>query len=426
MSYGHKIFYYFLRLAGIVLALGIAVFVWSGGPAATLSYFVLRPVNAVVVVFCVFLVAYFTDFSSFQFSIRGNALIKLGSLALKVAIMMVTASFAEFLLVFRNHMGRLIYLYFGIGLLVLFHLISLMPQRKPSLLATFQPEIAGLLTDLLAGRAQVFPLSDVKFDPVSPPERYTVVYDLRRMTQGEFTELIRIKLRGAQIRDVITFVESQLGRISLSFADPRWLLQSLQSINQVDRRVSDFFCYALSLILLLVLFPVALLAALLQQLESPGPLLYRQERLGLHGQPFTLLKFRTMVPDAEAETPRFSSRRDSRVTRIGRLMRRFRLDEVPQLFNILRREMLLIGPRPEREIFVRQLEKAIPFYRLRLEVKPGVTGWAQVSMLYAGDDVNEHSVKLEYDLYYIKNRWLLLDLFILLKTVKTAIWGRGV
>ncbi len=160
-------------------------------------------------------------------------------------------------------------------------------------------------------------------------------------------------------------------------------------------------------------------------MDSPGPVLYRQQRVGLHGEPFTLLKFRSMTNDAEqGGNPLWASQQDPRITRVGSLIRPMRIDELPQLINVLRGEMSMIGPRPERPHFVEQLARVIPLYGERSYVKPGITGWAQVNYPY-GASVEDARQKLSYDLYYVKNRSLLLDLLILLATVRVILFREG-
>ena len=192
-------------------------------------------------------------------------------------------------------------------------------------------------------------------------------------------------------------------------------------VDAVVQRITDI---VLSLLLLVITLPLMLLTVALIRLDSPGPVLYRQERLGLRGRVFTLLKFRSMRPDAEARGPVWAEQRDPRVTRIGSFIRLTRIDELPQLFNVLRGEMSFIGPRPERPHFVAQLEQALPFYRDRALVKPGLTGWAQVNYPY-GASVEDARAKLSYDLYYVKHRTLLLDLLILVATVRVVLFQRG-
>jgi lipopolysaccharide/colanic/teichoic acid biosynthesis glycosyltransferase len=194
--------------------------------------------------------------------------------------------------------------------------------------------------------------------------------------------------------------------------------------GRLDAAVQRAADIVLSLTLLVFTLPLMLLTAVLIRLDSPGPVLYRQERVGLHGRPFTLLKFRSMRTDAEARGPVWAAQSDPRVTRVGAFIRLVRIDELPQLLNVLRGQMSFIGPRPERPHFVAQLEQALPFYRDRALVKPGLTGWAQVNYPY-GASVEDARAKLSYDLYYVKHRSLLLDLLILVATVRVVLFQRG-
>jgi exopolysaccharide biosynthesis polyprenyl glycosylphosphotransferase len=181
----------------------------------------------------------------------------------------------------------------------------------------------------------------------------------------------------------------------------------------------------LSSLMVLVASPVILLIMVLIKLDSKGPIFHKQERVGREGRVFSLWKFRSMIENAEQETgPVWSAVGDKRVTRAGKILRRYRLDELPQLFNVLRGDMSLVGPRPERPHFVTELAESIPFYQLRHVVNPGVTGWAQVNYMYASSI--EHTVeKLQYDLFYIKNMSLFLDFIILFETLKTVLMRRG-
>jgi exopolysaccharide biosynthesis polyprenyl glycosylphosphotransferase len=171
--------------------------------------------------------------------------------------------------------------------------------------------------------------------------------------------------------------------------------------------------------------PIVLLTALAVRLSSAGPVLYRQVRVGMNGVPFTLYKFRSMRADAEAQTGAvWASKDDPRVTRVGRIIRKLRFDELPQLFNTLKGDMSIVGPRPERPEFVQELTKKIPYYRQRHCVRPGITGWAQINFKY-GDTLEDTMTKLEYDLYYIKNMSLSLDTYIIFHTVKAMLLSRG-
>ena len=187
------------------------------------------------------------------------------------------------------------------------------------------------------------------------------------------------------------------------------------------RRILDV---AFSLALLLFTLPLTLLLACLVRLDSPGPAFYRQERAGLHGSSFQLLKFRSMRADAEAAGLSWATQADPRVTRLGRIMRLTRMDELPQLLNVLAGSMSLVGPRPERPCFVTQLAVQIPHFRERTRVKPGITGWAQVNYPY-GASVEDAREKLAYDLYYLRHRSLALDLRILLATVRVVVMQAG-
>ncbi len=238
--------------------------------------------------------------------------------------------------------------------------------------------------------------------------------------------LLDCKLRGVPVFDEASFCEQQLGRIDLDSLCAERLLFADGFPNSVAsnfaKRFLDIFA---SFVLLVLTLPLMLLTALLIRLESPGPVLYRQQRVGLHGRTFTLFKFRSMTLDAEAGgRPRWALQRDPRVTRVGRLIRPLRIDELPQLFNVLRGEMSMIGPRPERPHFVEQLARVIPFYQERSYVKPGITGWAQINYPY-GASVEDAREKLSYDLYYAKNRSLLLDLFILFATIRVILLREG-
>lgn len=237
--------------------------------------------------------------------------------------------------------------------------------------------------------------------------------------------LLKLKLRdGVAVEESDPFYERLTGKIGgerlrpsqLVFADTsRWV-----RFYKRTRRPLDV---AMSLVGLVLSSLLMLLTALAVKLDSPGPVFYSQERVGLHNVPFRILKFRSMRTDAEANGPVWAGEGDSRVTRLGRVIRKLRIDELPQLFNILRGEMSLIGPRPERPVFVEQLEQRIPYYSERHLVKPGLTGWAQVCYPY-GASFEDAREKHQYDLYYIKNQSPMLDAIILLETVRLVLFGR--
>ena len=230
--------------------------------------------------------------------------------------------------------------------------------------------------------------------------------------------------QGVALATEAQFWERCLKRVDVGSVDAAWIA----GLQAPRRRFSDLLSrtgdIAISLAFLLFTLPLMLLVALLVRLSGPGPVLYRQERVGLGGHSFTLLKFRSMRVDAELRGPAWATQRDPRVTRVGLFLRRTRIDELPQLINVLQGAMSFIGPRPERPHFVEQLAEAIPHYRERARVKPGLTGWAQVNFPY-GASVEDARVKLSYDLYYVKHRGVLLDLAILFSTVRVILFQEG-
>jgi len=239
-------------------------------------------------------------------------------------------------------------------------------------------------------------------------------------------EMLICAQRGLHVTDLSSFFEREAGMVSLSVADPSWLVFSGGFDHSLPRRLSKrFFDIVAALSLLLVSWPVMLVVALCVKLESPGPVLYRQMRVGELGEEFELVKFRSMRTDAEADgVARWASAQDDRSTRVGRFMRKTRLDELPQLFNVLRGEMSFVGPRPERPQFVSMLAQQVRYYNVRHSIKPGLTGWAQVRYPY-GASVVDAEEKLKFDLFYVKNHGLLLDLLILLQTIEVVLFQRG-
>jgi exopolysaccharide biosynthesis polyprenyl glycosylphosphotransferase len=253
-----------------------------------------------------------------------------------------------------------------------------------------------------------------------------VAFDYKDNTEL-FKEAIDAAQFGISVVPMSLVYESTTGRIPVEHIVDQWYI-ALQSERVFSplylfwRKVLDLGCGLCGLLLLCLMLPII---ALLIYMDSPGPIFYSQERLGLHGKPFRIFKFRSMRIDAENEGQAvWATEYDPRITRIGRLLRTTHLDEFPQLLNILRGDMSLIGPRPERALFIAELEKTIPFYSYRLAVKPGLTGWAQVKYRYCRTD-NDALIKLQYDLYYIKHQSFMLDIFIILKTVLEVLSLRG-
>jgi len=239
--------------------------------------------------------------------------------------------------------------------------------------------------------------------------------------------LLRLRLNGnVFIDECSSFYERVAKKVNLDMLRPSWLIFSEYSRNtHLKLAFRDFVHRLLALVGLIVSMPIALLTAFLIKIESPGPIFYKQERVGKNDRTFVVIKFRSMRADAEANgMPVWSSVDDERVTLVGKVIRKIRIDEIPQFWNILKGEMKFVGPRPERPHFVKELGEKIPFYEHRHLVAPGLTGWAQVKYPY-GSSLEDARQKLEYDLYYIKNQTLTLDLLIVLETFKIIILGRG-
>lgn len=262
-------------------------------------------------------------------------------------------------------------------------------------------------------------------------ERYgieEIVVAIRERRGGglPITELLECKLAGIQILDLPAFFERQTGILPLESINASWLIFSEGFHGGTARDVvKRLFDLTVSALLLVLTLPITLVTALAIKLESKGPVFYTQERVGQFGRPFTIFKFRSMYIDAEKDgRPQWARQNDDRTTRVGRIIRRTRIDELPQLINVLLGQMSFVGPRPERPYFVEELAAQIPYYHTRHSLKPGITGWAQVRFSY-GASVEDAIGKLQYDLYYVKNHSLFLDLMILLQTAQVVVLGKG-
>ena len=240
-------------------------------------------------------------------------------------------------------------------------------------------------------------------------------------------DLLRVKTAGVDVSEISSFLERETGRVDLDSLNPSWLIFS--DGFSAGRRLSSAgkrsFDVAVSALILLIFGPIILLTALIVKLESRGPAFFRQKRVGLYGQGFEILKLRSMREDAEVGGKAvWAQKDDPRVTRVGAIIRKLRIDELPQAWTVLKGEMSFVGPRPERPQFVTDLEARLPYYAERHVVKPGITGWAQINFPY-GASVEDARQKLEYDLYYAKNYTPFLDLLILLQTVRVVLWPDG-
>lgn len=239
-------------------------------------------------------------------------------------------------------------------------------------------------------------------------------------------DLLRIKTKGVHVNDFSSFIERETGRVDLDTINPSWLIFSdgFSSGRMFSSAVKRVFDITASVILLALTFPIIVLFVLLVKRDSKGPAFFRQTRVGLFGEPFTVIKLRSMRTDAEKDGAKWAEENDPRITRLGRFIRKVRIDELPQTWSVLKGQMSFVGPRPEVPSFAESLEEEIPFYGERHMVKPGITGWAQINYPY-GASVEDSRCKLEYDLYYAKNYTPFLDFVILLQTLRVILWPEG-
>lgn len=260
-------------------------------------------------------------------------------------------------------------------------------------------------------------------------EEIVIACDQRRGTLP-LEALFDCKLRGIEVTDLLDFMERETGQIVVNLMYPSWVIYSngFSTQNYLRDSIDYFVNAALALVVLLLTWPFMLLTAALIYIDdgfkTGTSVLYKQERVGINGKLFQIMKFRSMRPDAEIDGAKWASKNDDRVTRIGQFIRKYRIDELPQLFNVFKGEMAFIGPRPERPEFVEQLVREIPYYNQRHNVKPGLAGWAQLNYPY-GSSVSDSMEKLKFDLYYVKHQSLLLDLLILIRTTEVVLFGRG-
>lgn len=257
-------------------------------------------------------------------------------------------------------------------------------------------------------------------------DEIVVALSERRGGSMPLRELLDCKLQGVKVVDIATHFERTLGQIRLESLSAGWLIFGdgfgTGWFRAFIKRVFDIVC---AIILIVLALPVMLITAFLIVLEDGFPILYFQERVGQNGRLFNVVKFRSMRTDAEKDgKPRWAAAKDDRVTRVGRVIRKLRIDELPQLFSVLAGAMSMVGPRPERPFFVDKLTQEIPYYAIRHSVKPGVTGWAQVRYQY-GSSVEDAAEKLQYDLYYVKNHSLLLDIVVMFETIGVVVMRKG-
>ncbi|MEW6983629.1 TIGR03013 family XrtA/PEP-CTERM system glycosyltransferase [Colwelliaceae bacterium 6471] len=241
-------------------------------------------------------------------------------------------------------------------------------------------------------------------------------------------ELFACKIRGVEVTEILDFIERETGQIAVNLIYPSWVIYSngFASSNHLRNTLDWIFNASMAFFLFLFTWPIMLITVILVKLDEglSAPIFYFQERVGLDGQAFNIIKFRSMRLDAEKDGAQMAQKNDDRTTKIGKFIRKYRIDELPQIYNVMRGDMGFVGPRPERPEFVQDLIKTIPYYNERHNVKPGLTGWAQLKYPY-GATQEDSLEKLKYDLYYIKHRSFLLDLLILIRTVEIVLFGKG-
>jgi len=257
-------------------------------------------------------------------------------------------------------------------------------------------------------------------------EEIVVAMDERRIHLPT-EELLHCRLEGIRITDAASFIERETGKVKLDLIYPSWLIfeegYHQSPIQELAKRFLDIVA---CIILMMVTAPIMLITAMAIMIENGwrAPVLYRQVRVGENGKHFDILKFRSMVVNAEKHGAQWAQNKDPRITKVGGLIRKLRIDELPQVFNVLNGQMSLVGPRPERPEFIAELAEKIPYYSERHRVKPGITGWAQLKYPY-GASVDDAAEKLQYDLYYVKNRGLMLDIMAIIQTVEVVLFGKG-
>lgn len=258
-------------------------------------------------------------------------------------------------------------------------------------------------------------------------DEIVVANDERRNTLP-VDELFACKIRGIEITDILDFIERETGQIAVNLIYPSWVIYSngFASNNHLRNTLDWLFNAFMALFLLLLTWPIMLIAVLCIKFTEGfnAPVFYKQERVGLDGDSFNIIKFRSMRLDAEKNGAQMASENDNRITKVGHYLRKYRIDELPQIYNVLRGDMGFVGPRPERPEFVNKLIDSLPYYNERHNVKPGLTGWAQLKYPYGATE-KDSLEKLKFDLYYIKHRSFLLDLLILIRTVEVVLFGKG-
>ena len=269
-------------------------------------------------------------------------------------------------------------------------------------------------------------VSDIE-EIVKKYQIHQIIFTSRKQVKIYADTIVKLKLSGIAVSDYLGFLEKEEGKVDVDKIDSLWVLMTdgFTSFNNgLQRRIKRAFDLILAVIIGAFSLPIMLISAIIIKLESTGPIIYSQARIGEYQKEFYVHKFRSMRNDAEKNGAKWAVENDPRVTKYGNFMRKTRIDELPQIWNVLKGEMSFIGPRPERQVFINEIEKEVPNYNLRHFIKPGLTGWAQVMYPY-GASIEDAKRKLEYDLYYVKHQDIFLDIVIFFRTIQTVIFGKG-
>ena len=429
-----RLVFHFFNFVILCLLIVLAVCIYYRFSYASLTWslkisgnFLLsRPSSFILIAVVTYFLNYLTGFIKYTIEDKYFSMVKYFKEIFKLVLVLITASFVEFFVFYEARIGRLIYLYLFI-IYSLYYLLYLWvrSQRGPRQLLWLASVPGMNILEKYIKKPGAFHIIKTDQEREEVGLDAYVVYQDGHIDEDTSEALIKNKLAGYTVVELVELIEKESGKIPLDYVNIHWFLEKFDVVDRNYFRSNRMFSIFLSIILLVLLFPLGMLVALVHKLFSKGPIFFIQQRAGLHGNTFKLIKFRTMVKNAEEEGAQFADKKDRRITAIGKFMRRLRIDEIPQFFNVLKGDMSMVGPRPERKVFIETLTKEIPYYKLRLLVPPGLTGWAQVNGAYAGNDIEDHKEKLEYDLFYIKNRSIFIDLLILLRTVKTIVLARG-
>lgn len=430
-----RLLFHFFNFVVLCLAIFAAVYVYfkfsyvSFGYALGKSYefIATRDFHLIMIAVVTYFLGYLSGLVKYTIEDKYFRMVVYFREVFKFLLILVMVAFLEFLVFYEAaRIGRLIYVNFffiySVYYLIYFWLRS---QRGPRLLLWMNSLSPTVILEDYLRKPGGFRVIETDGEREEAGLNAYVVYKDGDIDDETSEALIKSKLAGYTVVELVELIEKETGRIPLDYVNIHWFLEKFDVVDRNYFRSNRMVSVVLSIIFLVLLFPVGLLTALVHRLFSKGPVFFTQERVGLHGKPFKLIKFRTMVKNAEEEGAQFAGKNDPRITPVGKFMRRLRIDEIPQLINVLKGDMSIVGPRPERKVFVDSLSKDIPYYQLRLLVPPGLTGWAQTNGAYAGDDISDHKTKLEFDLYYIKNRSIFMELLILMRTVGTILKARG-